>query len=136
MDGPASPGCGATCYDYSLIVGPLLEPAQPGQRTRRPGGAPNGCASSTHAGHETAAQRYNARLLQAGYEPESPAAWSPAGEKGREEGLQSVQGIGTPARARRATACHSPLPCATPGLDPPPKPPGAPQAKVPARNPS
>uniref|UniRef100_A0ACB8FL60 Uncharacterized protein n=1 Tax=Sphaerodactylus townsendi TaxID=933632 RepID=A0ACB8FL60_9SAUR len=67
MEGPEAPG-GGPVYDYSPIVGPLPEPG--GQRARRPGGAPNGCAAWPHAGHETAAQRCNARLLQAGYEPE------------------------------------------------------------------
>lgn len=28
------------------------------------------CGARQHPGHETAAQRYSARLLQAGYEPE------------------------------------------------------------------
>ncbi|CAM2098836.1 unnamed protein product [Caretta caretta] len=66
--GSPFPGWEPPIYDYRLIVGDLQEPALPGQRLRRPG-TMNGCAP-LHAGHETAAQRYSARLLQAGYEPE------------------------------------------------------------------
>ncbi|XP_032076697.1 inosine-5'-monophosphate dehydrogenase 1 isoform X4 [Thamnophis elegans] len=62
MDGQAA----MASYDYSLIVGPLQEPASP----RTPSLDSAGCAP-LHTGHRTAAQRYNARLCQAGLEPES-----------------------------------------------------------------
>ncbi|XP_074124106.1 inosine-5'-monophosphate dehydrogenase 1 isoform X1 [Sminthopsis crassicaudata] len=67
---------------------PLLQPPPPrhwpgpgpgpGSGSPRGGGAaaavPEPGARGQHQGHETAAQRYSARLLQAGYEPESSMA--------------------------------------------------------------
>lgn len=71
LGGGAEEAAAPQLYDYSRIVGPVREPALPGPRTRRPDGAHAGNAQFPAARHQTAAQRYNARLLQAGYyEPE------------------------------------------------------------------
>ena len=58
--------------DYRRIVGDM-EPARP-RLSIREGEQPHPCGAYAHPphghGHETAAQRYSATRIQAGYEPE------------------------------------------------------------------
>lgn len=60
-------------FDYRLIVGDVKEPPVSPSHSSQRRSLINGC-SPIHSGHlhghETAAQRYSATRLQAGYEPE------------------------------------------------------------------
>lgn len=56
MEGPLAPLAGSGLLPLPLQGGGAAAVPEPGARQ--------------HPGHETAAQRYSARLLQAGYEPE------------------------------------------------------------------
>uniref|UniRef100_A0ABI7WR49 Inosine-5'-monophosphate dehydrogenase n=3 Tax=Felidae TaxID=9681 RepID=A0ABI7WR49_FELCA len=60
MEGPLAPLAGSGLLPLPLQGGGAAAVPEPGARQ--------------HPGHETAAQRYSARLLQAGYEPESSMA--------------------------------------------------------------
>ncbi|KAJ1162657.1 hypothetical protein NDU88_003124 [Pleurodeles waltl] len=57
-------------YDYRLIVGDVQEPPPLSPPPQRCVPALNCCSPLHPHGHETAAQRYIATRLQAGYEPE------------------------------------------------------------------
>lgn len=56
MEEPRAPPAGSAPFPVPLQGGGTADVPEPGARQ--------------HPGHETAAQRYSARLLQAGYEPE------------------------------------------------------------------